>query len=218
MSTARAPRNWLNRERIVAGALELADAEGISGLTMRSLAAKLGAKPMSLYNHFANKDLILDELVELVFAEIGPPNVSGPWRRELHDRCQRARRTLLEHRWAVTLLDSRKRPGLATLVHQNAMIGTLRNGGFDWAQVSAAIALLDSFVYGFVVQEIALPVNQPEDFAPLAEDLLAQLPSGEYTYLVQFAQQRVLGEGYDFADEFDIGLDLVLSAIEAQLH
>ncbi len=217
MSTTRAPRNGLNRERIIEVALQLVDLNSIDGLTMRALAAELGVKPMALYNHFDNKDELLDALVDRVFAELGVPEVGGDWRVEVKKRCLQLREVLRTHGWAVTLLDSRSQPGPATLTHHDAMLGVLFASGLTWAQVGTAVAMLDSFVYGFVIQELALPVGDPDDFGHLAEGLLAEIPAGEFVSLSAFAASQVLVPGYDFAAEFERGLDLLLAAISAQL-
>jgi AcrR family transcriptional regulator len=138
-----------------------ADRAGIGALTIRSLARELGVKPMSLYHHVAGKGEILDGIVDLVFSEIDLPAPGGDWQAEMRRRAASARRALGRHRWAIGLLESRANPGPATLRHHDATIGTLRAAGFSVAATAHAYALLDSYVYGFALQEASLPFSPP---------------------------------------------------------
>jgi AcrR family transcriptional regulator len=210
-------REPLNRERILRGALAVADDGGLAGLTIRSLAQQLGVKPMSVYHYVANKDEILDGLVDLVFAEIELPAATGEWRAEIARRAHSAREVLRRHPWSIALLESRTTPGPATLRHHDANIATLRGGGFTVAQTAHAYALLDAFVYGFAVQEASLPFEGPDAAAEVAEPMMALMGSGEYPHLVELAREHVLLPGYDFADEFDFGLDLILDGLARML-
>src|SRR5918997_1745249 len=121
----------LDRDRVLRGAIAVADAGGVRALTIRSLAAELGVKPMSVYYYFANKSEILDGIVDVVFSEIDLPPGDGDWQSEIRRRANSARRVLARHPWVIVLLESRKTPGPATLRHHDAMIGTLRNAGFS---------------------------------------------------------------------------------------
>ena len=116
---------------------------------MRSLAEKLGVKPMALYHHITNKNEILDGIVDVVFSEIDLPQADADWRSALRDRAMSARSVLRRHSWAAPLMESRTNPGPATLRHHDAVIGTLRRGGFSIQMTAHAYALLDSYVYGF---------------------------------------------------------------------
>src|SRR4051794_37403412 len=113
-STVRSGREPLSKERVLLGAMAVADAGGMSALTIRSLAEHLGVKPMSVYHHVASKSEIIDGIVDLVFSEIALPSSSGDWRAELRRRSASARRVLGRHPWAIQLLQSRTRPGPAT--------------------------------------------------------------------------------------------------------
>src|SRR4029078_6735310 len=119
----RAP---LTRERVLHGAIAIADAGGIAALTIRALADKLGVKPMSVYHHVANKDEILDGIVDIVFSEIELPTAGGECLSEIHKRSGAARRVLRRHPWAIGLLESHTSPGPATLRHHDANIAVLR--------------------------------------------------------------------------------------------
>ena len=203
----------LSRERVLRGAVAIADAAGIGSLTMRSLAQELGVKPMALYYHVANKDEILDGIVDLVFSEIELPSADGDWRSEIVRRANSARRVLRRHPWAIGLMESRKTPGPATLQHHDATIGTLRAAGFSVEMTAHAYALLDSYVYGFAVQEAALPFDGKDNVADVAEPIMQQFPVGEYPHLVEMATEHILQPGYDFGNEFEFGLNVILDAL-----
>jgi AcrR family transcriptional regulator len=198
---------------VLRGAVTVADAGGLAGLTIRSLAEELGVKPMSVYHHVANKDEILDGIVDLVFNEIELPPADGAWRSAMRRRAESARQALKRHPWAIGLMESRTAPGRATLRHHDAVIGALRAGGFSVEMTAHAYALLDSYVYGFALQEASLPFKGPETVGEVAEPMMRQFPAGEYPHLVEMATEFVLQPGYDFGDEFEFGLNLILDAL-----
>ena len=210
-------RPALSRQRVLAGAVAVADEGGVAALTIRSLAAHLGVKPMSLYYYVANKSEIFDAIVDGVFSEISLPTVDGDWRAEIHLRATSARHVLRRHSWAIGLLESRTSPGPATLRHHDAMIGTLRGAGFSVAMTAHAYALIDSYVYGFALQEAALPFDGPDTVTDVTVPMMEQLAAGEYPHLVELATEHILQPGYDFGDEFDFGLDLILDALSSLL-
>jgi AcrR family transcriptional regulator len=209
----RDARSPLTRDRIVGAAVELADVEGIDALSMRSLARSLGVEAMSLYHHVANKNDLLDGMVDVVFAELDRPEPGAPWREAIRDRCTSLRAALLRHPWAVGRLDSRRTPGMATLDHHDAVIGCLRLGGFSVRAAALAFATLDAYVFGFVVQELSLPMEPGEDTAALAAEILASAPVDALPHLAEMAAQHVSRPDYAFADEFEPGLDLILDGL-----
>jgi len=213
-----AVRPPLSRGRVLLGALAVADAGGIGSLTIRSLAQELGVKPMAVYHYVANKEEILDGLVDLVFAEIELPSQEGGWRVEIGKRAHSAREVLGRHPWAIGLLESRTSPGPATLGHHDANIGTLRAAGFSVAMTAHAYALIDSYVYGFALQEASLPFEGPDGAAEVAEPMMALMATGAYPHLVELATEHALQPGYDFGDEFTFGLDLILDGLERTLN
>ena len=213
----RPARVRLSRERVLQGAVAIADAGGLGSLTIRSLAAELGVKPMSVYYHVANKDEILDGIVDDVFSEVYLPAVGGDWRTELQQRAESARRVLRAHSWAIPLLESRTSPGPATLRHHDAVLGTLRAAGFSRELTAHAYALLDAFVYGFAVQEASLPFEGPDGVRDVAEPIMKLMSSGEYPHMVDMATSHYTRSGYDFGDEFDFGLTLILDALATRL-
>ncbi|WP_433160476.1 TetR/AcrR family transcriptional regulator C-terminal domain-containing protein [Kribbella sp. CA-247076] len=209
-------RTRLSRERVLAAAVAVADAGGLGSLTIRSLAQQLGVKPMSVYYHVANKDEILDGIVDFVFDQIELPAAGGDWRTEIRRRAVSARQVLRRHSWAVALMESRTTPGAATLRHHDAVIATLRAAGFSPAMTAHAYAVLDAFVYGFAVQEAALPFEGPDSVSGVADSIMEQFAAGDYPHLVEMATEFYALPGYDFADEFDFGLDLILDGLSAR--
>ncbi len=207
----------LSRERVLRAAVVIADATGIGSLTMRSLAHELGVKPMALYYHVASKEEILDGIVDLVFSEIELPSADGDWRSEIIRRAESARRVLRRHPWAIGLMESRKTPGPETLRHHDATIGTLRAAGFSVEMTAHAYALLDSYIYGFALQEASLPFEGPETVGDVAEPMLQQFPADAYPHFVEMANEYVLKPGYDFGNEFDFGLGVILDALARSL-
>lgn len=213
---ARVP---LSRERVFRGAIAIADAAGIGALTMRSLARELGVKPMSLYHHVANKEEILDGIIDVVFNEIELPPADAGWRSAIRQRAISARRVLARHPWATPLVESRTNPGPATLRQHDSVIGTFRRAGFSIQMTAHAFSLLDSYVYGFAIQEAGLPFTGPDAAADVTESILAQfLPSDEYPHLAELATEHVLQPGYDYGDEFELGLDFILDGFDRLLH
>ncbi|GGC63631.1 TetR/AcrR family transcriptional regulator C-terminal domain-containing protein [Hoyosella rhizosphaerae] len=202
----------LSRERIIDAAQKLADTNGAPALTMRSIAKSLGVEAMSLYHHFANKDEILDALVDSVFSEITLPQKGAPWAEEMRVRAQSVREVLLRHHWAVGLLDSRRNPGPATLRHHDHVIGCLRQENFSIEQAAHTFATLDSYIYGFVLQEISLPFNTADHGADMFAEILSNT-ADDYPHLTEMATEYTARLEYDFADEFEWGLSLILDAI-----
>ena len=210
-------RTPLSRERVIRGAIAVADAGGLGSLTMRSLAQELGVKPMSLYHHVSNKDEILDAITDAVFSEIELPPVGAEWRPAMRERAISARRALGRHPWATPLMQSRTNPGPATLRHHDAVIGSLRRAGFSVALAAHAFSLLDAYVYGFAIQEANLPFDS-ETAPDVAEAIMAQFPRDAYPYLAELTIEHVLQPGYDYGDEFEIGLDLILDGLGRLLN
>ena len=208
------PRVRLNRDRVLGAAIALCDAAGIESLTMRKLAERLGVEAMSLYNHVANKDDLLDGMVDAVFSEIDLPSDAAEWKSAMRERAISAREVLSRHPWATALMDSRTAAGPATLRHHDTVIGTLRAGGFSIALAAHAFSALDSYTYGFALQEKSLPFDTVEETAEMARMFLAQLPADEYPYLAELTIEHVLKPGYDYAKEFEFGLDLILDGLE----
>jgi AcrR family transcriptional regulator len=213
----RKQRAPLSRERVLRGAMAIADAGGLPALTIRSLADELGAKPMSVYYHVANKEEILDGIVDMVFSEMYLPVVGGDWRAEISQRARSARQVLRRHPWATPLLESRRTPGPATLRHHDAVLGVLRSGGFSPEGTAHAYALLDAFIYGHAIQEASLPFEGPDSVTEVAGPVMELMAAGEYPHMTEMVTTYYLQPGYDFANEFEFGLGLVLDALARSL-
>ena len=155
--------------------------------------------------------------MDLIFAEIDLPVIGGDWRAELTKRAESARRVLARHPWAIALLESRTSPGAGTLRHHNAVLGTLRTAGFPVVLAAHAYALLDSYVYGFALQESMLPFDGPETATKIAEPMMKLFSTGEYPYLVEMSTEHFMRPGYDFGKEFEFGLTLILDGLTARL-
>ena len=204
----------LNADRVLAGATMLADRIGIEQFTIRKLAAQLDVKPMSIYHYLPSKEAIIDGIVDLVFSEIDLPPVEDDWKTAIRHRCISARTVLGRHQWAPPLMESRTSPGTATLRHHDAVLSCLRRGGFSWEMTAHAYAVIDSYLYGFALQEANLPFQGGEEIGDLAEAILDSLPADEYPHLVEFTADHALQPGYAFGNSFEFGLDLLLDGID----
>jgi AcrR family transcriptional regulator len=211
---AAEPRIPLNRERVLWAAVALADESGIGLLSMRKLGDALGVEAMSLYNHVANKGDLLDGMVDFVFSEIALPAAGGDWKTAMRQRAISARQALGRHPWAIGLMESRTSPGPATLRHHDAVIGSLRQGGFSIEMAAHAYSVLDSYIYGFALGEASLPFDTAEETAEVAEMIFKQLAPDQYPYLTELTVEHVLQPGYDYGNEYDFGLDLILDGLE----
>ncbi len=208
----RAGRQPLTRERILAAALELADADGLGAVTMQGVGRRLGVEAMSLYRHVDSKDDILDGLVDLVVAEVELPLSAQGWKRAQRVRAVSAHRVFARHPWAIGLVESRTRPGAATLRHHEAVLGVLLDAGFTGVQAARAYSLLDSYIYGFALQEASLPFDDAESQARLDEEMLGRLSAETYPSIVRVATE-FMAAGPDVG-LFESGLDLILDGIE----
>src|SRR5947209_13638663 len=171
----RAP---LSRDQVLRAAVTLADEGGIGALSMRKLGQALGVEAMSLYNHVTGKDGLLDGMIDIVFSEIGLPDGGEGWRQAMRRRAISAREVLGRHRWAIGLMESRRSPGPATLRHHDAVLGCLREAGFSVAMAAHAYSALDSYIYGFALQQASLPFDTGEQAAEVAETILRQFRAG----------------------------------------
>lgn len=204
----------LSKQRVVAEAVQIADRQGVDGLSMRRLAAALDAGAMSLYHYVASKDELLDAMIDVVFEEIERPIAGADWQAEMRREAASTRDVLARHPWATALMESRTTPGPANLRHREAVTACLRSAGFSVLMATHANWLLNSYVYGYCLQAASLPFDTADEFANLAEDLyLPQLPPDEFPYLKESAAGLVAAD-YDPAEEFLFGLDLVLAALE----
>ena len=202
----------LSRDRILQAAIDVADREGLQALTMRRLGAELGVEAMAVYKHVSGKDDILDGMVELVVSLIETPGHGMDWRDAMRRRARSARDVLTRHSWAIGLLDSRRSMGPNQLRYVDSILGSLRSAGFSIDDAAHAFSLLDSYVYGHVVQEMSMSgASQPGE--PPGPALESEVLSREYPHLAEMAAHAA-GGTFSFDGEFTHGLDVILSALE----
>ncbi len=213
----RPKRVPLSRDRVLRAALELADEGGIGALTMQQIGRRLGVEAMSLYRHVRKKDDILDGIVDLVFAEIELPADRSHWRTVLRARSISTRAALRRHPWAITLMESRMAPGPANLRSHEDTLSVLLDAGCSAKMATHAYNLVDSYVLGFALQETNFPFSNAEELAAVGEQMLAQVPADQYPNLVRVSGE-LLASGFDYRDEFEFGLDLILDGIERALQ
>lgn len=208
-------RTPLTRGRILEAAVDLADRAGIEALTIRRLATELDAKPMALYHHVDGKEALLDGMIDLVFSDIALPDKELAWRDAVRGRCLSAREVLASHAWSVPLLESRQSPGPATLRHHEAMLACFLESGMSLQLTAHAYAVLDSYVYGFAMQEANLAVQGASGGEDVTRQIAAQFSDDQHPHLVRFTTEHVLRPAYHFGDSFEYGLDLLLAGLDA---
>jgi AcrR family transcriptional regulator len=193
-------------------AVTLADEIGIESLSMRKLGQALDVEAMSLYKHVANKDDILDGIVDIVSGEIDLPTIGGDWKMAMRRRAISAHEVLLRHPWATMLIVSRANVGPAMLRYVDATIGCLREAGFTYVMADHAWNAIDSHVYGFTLQTLNFPF-EPGEYAQVAKAFLPMIPADQYPWLNGLSQQVIDGH-YDGLHDFEFGLDLILDGLE----
>jgi AcrR family transcriptional regulator len=213
-TTTRKP---LSRERVLQAAVALADEAGLEAFSMRALAQELGVVPMALYKHVANKDELLDGMVDSVFSEIALPPTDVDWRSAMRRRAISTREALQRHGWAIGMMESR-RPGPANLRNHNAVMGCLRGAGFPFEMAIHAYSVQDAYIYGFALQERDTGFETPDSAGEAAQRRAATIGALEdYPHLAEIVTQ-LPASGYDNAVEFAWGLDLILDGLERLRH
>lgn len=182
---------------------------------MRSVGKEVGAEAMSLYRYVRSKDDLLDALGDWIFAGIQAPQIDAPWREAMRIRAAEARATLAAHPWSLNLIESRRVAGAALLGHHDAVLGCLRANGFPVRLAGHAFSVLDAYVYGFVLIERNLPVDDDES----VEEFVAEIDIAldDHPHLAEYVEEVIAGTGYAYAEEFEYGLDLVLDQLEVRL-
>lgn len=205
----RAP---LSRERILTAAIAVADADGIAALTMRRLGGELGVEAMSLYNHVANKDALLDGLVEHVIEEMDLPRPGDDWDEAILRRAASARDVFRRHPWAMGLLEQRSANSSPNrLAYYDAVLGSMLEAGFDIEAAVRAFSIVDAYIFGFILQELALPFDDADSLDEVGTDLLEQMAEA-FPHLTE-ATRHAMENGWDYAIEFRFGLDLIIDGI-----
>ncbi len=205
-------RTPLNRDRVLRAAVRLADEGGLESVSMRKLGQVLGVEAMSLYKHVANKDDLLDGIADLVVSDFEVPAAGLGWKPAMRRSAISTHQALLRHPWASGLIESRLSAGPARLRYLDAVIGTLSAAGFTMPMAIRVIMALDSYTYGFVLQELAWPFDA-ENAPELAASFGRSLPAGEYPNLTAMAEMAATGPGGASVD-FEFGLDLILDGFE----
>jgi AcrR family transcriptional regulator len=198
---------------VLRAAIELADADGIEALSMRRLAKELGVEAMSLYNHVANKDEILDGIIDAIIGEIDHPSDEADWKTAMRRCAISTRDVLVRHRWASSLWMSRQGIGVARLRHGDWMLRTLREGGLSQALVYQAYHVLEAYLLGFMVLHLSVPAKE-EELAGMAATFLQSISADDYPDLVQHIREHMEPhEGR--SGGFGLGLDLILDGLES---
>ena len=215
--TARAAtrRRPLSRDRVLRAAVQLADESGLEAVSMRKLGHVLRVEAMSLYKHVANKDDILDGIADVVMSDFEVPAGDADWKSSIRRSAISAHQVLLRHPWASSVIESRRSAGPARLRYLDAVIGTLSAAGFTMQMAIRAIMALDSYTYGFVLQELAWPFDE-QDAPGVAASFARGLQAGEYPFLIAMAEMAAAAPGGASVD-FEFGLDLVLDGLERLL-
>lgn len=209
------PRQPLSAERVVSAALAIIDSDGIAALSMRTVAAKLGVEAMSLYRHVSSREELLLGVADLVLAEIEIPPPGTAWREAMRRRALSARQAFLRHPSAAIVVESCATMTPARLDYSNAIMGLLIADGFDATLAYRAFLLLDSYIYGFTMQELSWPRPTAPDQLPV----LAQVPADRFPHfaaVMSVVMSKVGARGLvqSYADEFRFGLELVLDSLE----
>ena len=212
----RPKRTPLSRERVLRAAIALADERGAQELTMRKLAQDLGVEAMSLYNHVASKDDLLDGMIDIVFSEIEAPSAGRDWKAELRKRAVSTREALNRHRWAIGEMEGRGSHGPSNLRLHDAVLGCLRAAGFSVEMTVHAYSVQDAYIYGFALQQSDMSPESPEDFAAVAQQQMIDYADAlsAYPHLVEVVGGHVAQSGYDYEAEFLFGLDVILDRLE----
>lgn len=207
-----ARRALLSRDRILRAAIRLADRHGLEALSMRKLASTLKVEAMSLYHHVANKDDLLDGMVDVVIGDITRPTPGGDWKAAMRARATSALAVMSAHPWAPMLVVSRINVGPNMLSYVDATLGTLREGGFSWSETDRAWNALDNYIYGFALQQQNFPID-PDEYASTAAAYLPMLPAEVYPYMHELTA-GVADGSHDGTLDFSFGLELILDGLE----
>jgi AcrR family transcriptional regulator len=198
---------------VLRAALVLADEGGLESLTMQAIGRRLGVQAMSLYRHVEHKEDLLDGLIDLVVSEVELPMSSADWKAAMRQRATSARRVFARHHWAIGLVESQRRPRAVTLRHHEWVLGALLEAGFSVTLAAAAYNLLDSYIYGFTLQEASLTYDSPEEHAEVGQATLQQVSPDEYPHLARVAREFIEA-GTEYGAGFEFGLELILEGIE----
>jgi AcrR family transcriptional regulator len=210
---ALTPRAPLTKERVVDAAIELVDRSGLGALTMRRLGSALGVEAMSLYKHVPSKEVLLASMVDRVIADIEVPEEGSDWRAAMARRAVSARAVLGRHAWVIGLLEAATSSGPHSMRYLNAIIGSLRAAGFTLEDAGRAFMLLDSYVYGHVIQEANFPFATSEEITETVASALEQEALSAFPHLLAMYEHAMTFE-HSLDAQFAFGLELVLDGLE----
>jgi AcrR family transcriptional regulator len=208
-------RKPVSRAVVLKAAMRLADRQGVASLSMRKIAQAVGVEAMSLYNHVANKDDVLDALIDVVVGEFELPAIDGEWKVAIGRSALSAHQVLCKHSWAASMMLSRVRVGPASMAWSEANIGCLHAAGFDYPLADHAWNAIDNHIYGFTLQCINSPVK-PEDFADAARQYLPMIPADTYPHLNAMAT-LIANREHSGINDFEFGLNLILDGLQRLL-
>jgi len=213
MTQTRIP---VTRERVLEAALGLADEGGVEAVSMRKVADVLGVKAMSLYNHVANKDEVLDGMVDATYGEIAAPTPDANWQAQVREIAISAHEVFLRHPWAAGLQMSVK-PGPARLRYGDRLLGCFRDAGFSKQLTYHGYHIIESYILGYTSQVLAYRAVDTDQF----EDVLARFTRGdfakEYPHFTEHALQHIEPEpGQEDVNAYELGLDMILDGLESE--
>lgn len=212
MAEVRTP---LSRDRILRAAVDLADRSGVEAVTMRHLGEELGFQAMSLYRYVANKDDLLDGMLDLVLAEWQLPQDGSDWRESVRTSARSVHDALRRHRWAARVLMSGIRVRPARLQYMECMLGRLRDAGFDADRTYCVYHLLDGFVFGFTLWEIAYTSAALDD-EEIVSKIMNAIPWDDLPHLAEHRDQHLADGPHREVNAFEVGLDLILGGLGAK--
>ena len=217
-TTSRTP---LSRDRVLRAAVELADGIGVEAVSMRRLAQELGVVPMALYKHVANKDQLLDGMVDLVLGEIDPPDPELDWKSAVRQRVLSARRAVLRHPWARKAIESRTHRTPVVLGYMDSLAGTFRAGGFSADLTHHVMHALGNRIWGFSPELFDEPPSaDATPPSPEAQEAMAREFAQRFPHILEIAVAATggdlsgVGQGCDEQFEFEFALDLLLDGFD----
>jgi AcrR family transcriptional regulator len=218
-------RTPLNRQRALLAAVTLADSEGIDAVSMRNLAARLGVVAMALYKHVANKEDLLDGMIDTIVATYDPPasEAAGDWKNAVRSRVMSARNTLLQHPWARQVIESRTKRTPTVLAYMDSLAGTFMAGGFSADLTHHVMHALGHRIWGFSPEAFDEPEGTAMPVDPAEQEAMLRQMAEAYPNIVAIAMSAsggdpaAIGQACDEQFEFEFTLDLLLEAFE-RLH
>jgi AcrR family transcriptional regulator len=222
--TAEAVRGTLSRERVLATAMTVADADGLAAVTMRRVASELGVEAMSLYHHVPSKDQLLDGLAEALIVEIvgaAPPrDQSADWRTSLRDRCMAARSVVVQHRWGPELIASRTHVPMSLVAHFEQVLATMVEGGLSYHLAHRGLHSLGSMVLGYTQEIFAVPAGDADPGAEVEAEMAAMAEA--FPHLTSMVASELHDNAEDplgwcdSQSEFEFTLGLILDGLASQ--